>query len=96
MAVWNHSAHRFDRVQEAAYSLVKACARRQVVKGPHKGLWPRPCRSSQSDWQVGLTPELVNHELIFRQISPLAEPRNSVYDAIVIRKKRVHTNAKFE
>jgi hypothetical protein len=73
-AVWNHSAHRFDRVQEAAYSLVKACALRQVVKGPHKGLWPRPCRSSQSDWQVGLTPESVNHELIFQQISPLAEP----------------------
>ena len=40
MAVWNHSAHRFDRDQEAAYSLVKACALRQVAAS-NEMLWER-------------------------------------------------------
>jgi hypothetical protein len=40
VAVWNHSAHRFDRVQEAAYSLVKACALRQVAAS-NEMLWER-------------------------------------------------------
>ena len=52
------------------------------------------CTETDTDCQSGGAPESVNHELIFRQISPLAAPRDSVYDVFVARKKRVHTDAK--
>lgn len=44
---------------------------------------------------IGLAPESVNHELIFQQISPLAEPWTQSMTPSSYE-KRVRTDAKFE